>query len=94
MSQVRRSQFLIAAAGLAALSLPALAQQEKRVRRIAIYRVGPDNGERSNQSDEPIGSSHPGFPTRATVVIEGVMTSELPEAWRRRVIAKGSVGRD
>ena len=34
MSHVRRRQFLIAAAGLAALALPALAQQEKRVRRI------------------------------------------------------------
>jgi putative ABC transport system substrate-binding protein len=34
MSQVRRRNFLIAAAGVAALSLPAFAQQEKRVRRI------------------------------------------------------------
>jgi len=34
MRQVRRRNFLIAAAGLAAFSLPAFAQQEKRVRRI------------------------------------------------------------
>jgi putative ABC transport system substrate-binding protein len=37
MNQVGRRHFLIAAAGLAALSLPALAQQEKRVRRIGYF---------------------------------------------------------
>jgi len=37
MSQFRRRHFQIAAAGLAALSMPALAQQEKRVRRIGYF---------------------------------------------------------
>jgi putative tryptophan/tyrosine transport system substrate-binding protein len=40
MSQVRRRHFLIAAVGLAALSLPAVAQQEKRVRRIGVFGAG------------------------------------------------------
>lgn len=40
MSQVRRRHFPIAAAGLAALSLPALAQREKRVRRIGFLSGG------------------------------------------------------
>jgi putative ABC transport system substrate-binding protein len=40
MNQVRRRNFLIAAAGLAALSLPALAQQEKRVPRIGYLSGG------------------------------------------------------
>jgi putative ABC transport system substrate-binding protein len=39
MSQVRRRNFLIAAAGLAALSLPAYAQQSKRVRRIGYFTL-------------------------------------------------------
>jgi putative ABC transport system substrate-binding protein len=40
MSQVLRRHFLITAAGLAVLSLPALAQTEKRVRRIGYFTTG------------------------------------------------------
>jgi len=41
MNKFRRRHFLIAAAGLAGLSLPAFAQQEKRVRRIGY--LGPSS---------------------------------------------------
>ncbi len=39
MRRIRRRQFLFAVGSLAALSLPALAQQEKRVRRIGFFSV-------------------------------------------------------